>query len=65
MKKKALLGLVTVAGLTLTLAACGGNSSKGTSSSSDSATADTGDFKLKTTNTKEAIKDGTLEIGSP
>lgn len=63
MKKKALLGLVTVAGLTLTLAACGGNSSKGTSSSSDSATADTGDFKLKTTNTKEAIKDGTLEIG--
>jgi len=63
MKKKALLGLVTVAGLTLTLAACGGNSSKGTSSSSDSATADTGNFKLKTTNKKEAIKDGTLEIG--
>jgi peptide/nickel transport system substrate-binding protein len=62
MKKKALLGLVTVAGLTLTLAACGGNSSKGTSSSSDSATADTGDFKLKTTNKKEAVKGGTLEI---
>ena len=62
MKKKALLGLVTVAGLTLTLAACGGNSSKGTSSSSDSATADTGDFKLKTSNTKEAVKGGTLEI---
>lgn len=62
MKKKALLGLVTVAGLSLTLAACGNgskdNSSKG---SSDTAT-DTANFKVKTSNDKEAMKDGTLEI---
>lgn len=67
MKKKALIGLVTVAGLSLTLAACGGGNggtdTSGGSSNGGSEEAGTElNFEPAVSNTADAIEGQTLQI---
>ena len=66
MKKKALIGLVTVAGLSLTLAACGGgNGGTDTSGGANGGSGEAGtelNFSPRVSNTAEAIEGQTLEI---